>query len=315
MKKLSGEFLSRILWTLQQANSKELTRDDILASLTAAFDVKDLYVDIPESKQLGSVALAKRLATFDKVNLERLDAMLPWSSFNELPGKRTLGSAWSSQKRHTSAPFPDPLVVKLNQRMPLKGLKILELGCFEGHHSVSLARHAYEVWAIDGRIENVIKTLVRIWMAEMERIVAVNFLDLEQGTLKQQLELLGRKEGFDLVHHRGVLYHLSNPVSHLAQCAEISNKHIYLHTQIATPEQAKDKLIFKSKEYAVYRYREPKVQFAPFAGITTHAHWMTEVSLLELLRDLGFKHIDIIANVVERNGLRIELIASKKGEE
>lgn len=313
MNKVSGEFLSRLLWAVQQCNVEQRSREEVRQLLLAALDADDVYVDIPEPTAADNAAAAPspRLANFDDGQLQRLNALLPWSSFAPLGASKVLGAPWSAKKRHTPTRFPDEGVERLHKHLPLAGMSILELGCFEGHHSLSLARHAREVWGVDGRIENVIKSLLRVWMAGMERSVVVNLLDLERSTLKAQLAALGRSEPFDLVHHRGVLYHLSDPVANLLQCAEVSRRHLYVHTQIARDEQADQVIDHPTGRYEVFRYREPKVEFAPFAGITPFAHWMTQASLERLLRAAGFPNIDIMGLVEERNGLRLELIASR----
>jgi tRNA (mo5U34)-methyltransferase len=148
-------------------------------------------------------------------------------------------------------------------------------------------------------------------MAGAESKITCNVLDLEKGSLKAQLAALGRMQPFDVVHHRGVLYHLSDPVGNLAQCAEVCTSHLYLHTQIARDEQADAQTKRGSASYDVYRYKEPKTHYAPFAGITEYAQWLTEASLRRLLGDIGFTRIDVLRLLEERNGLRIELIASR----
>jgi tRNA (mo5U34)-methyltransferase len=208
-------------------------------------------------------------------------------------------------------PFPDKGVEKLNKLLPLDGMSVLEMGCFEGHHTVSLVMHAADVWAIDGRIENVIKTLVRVWGAGYEKRATVNCIDLEKGSLQEQIRALGRDDGFDLIHHRGVLYHLSDPVNHINECSMVCKKHLYLHTQIATDEMAKDESTLNKKSYQVYRYKEPESAFSPFAGITQNALWLTKSSLLDLLKDVGFNKVSVISEVQERNGPRIELLCSR----
>jgi hypothetical protein len=95
------------------------------------------------------------------------------------------------------------------------------------------------------------------------------------------------------------------------QCGEITRQHLYLHTQIATPEQANMALHHATGDYEVFRFPEPASEFAPFAGITPYAHWLTRVSLERLLKAIGFGKIDVVAEQEERNGLRIELIASR----
>jgi 2-polyprenyl-3-methyl-5-hydroxy-6-metoxy-1,4-benzoquinol methylase len=313
MKRVSGEFLSRLLWAVQQCNVAERTPEEIKSLLLAALDVRDLYVDMPsaEAATPASQAPAPRRVSFDDGNLQRLNAMLPWSSFSTMGQGALLGAPWSSAKRSKVSAFPDSVVEKLNATLPLAGLSVLELGCFEGMHSLSLAQHAREVWGIDGRIENVIKSLVRVWVAGMEQKIVLHLLDLERGTLKDQLAALGRTEPFDVMHHRGVLYHLSDPIGNLEQCAAVTRQHLYLHTQIASEAQADVRLQHVTGDYPAYRYREPNPEFAPFAGITAHAHWMTRASLERLLKAIGFPKINVLAEVEERNGLRLELIASR----
>jgi SAM-dependent methyltransferase len=313
MKKVSGEFLSKLLWTLQQCNLAERTPEEIKQLLLASLDVRNLYVDMPDDApaSLDVQRFVPRLVSFDEGNLERLNALLPWSSFVTLGKRRVVGAPWSATKRHAATIYPDRLIEQLNRLVPLAGMSVLELGCFEGHQSLNLARHGAEVWAIDGRIENVIKTLVRVWLAGQERKVTVQLLDLERTTMREQLAALGRSEPFDLVHHRGVLYHLSDPVANLVQCGEITRKHLYLHTQIAAPAQADTELRHATGSYEVFRYREASSEYAPFAGITPYAHWLTRASLERLLTNIGFPKIKVLAELEERNGLRLELIASR----
>ncbi len=314
MRRLSGETLSRLLHALQQCNESERSRDDMLAMLTATTtQAKDMYVEVPDAAAIAQTAQqpAPRYATFDAGHLARLNALLPWSSFAKVADDAVLGTAWSSHKRSLVTPYPDPAIEALNRRIPMAGMSALELGCFEGHHSISLGAYCGEVWGIDGRIENVIKTLVRVWLAGLESRITVNLLDLERGRMKEQLATLGRTEAFDLTHHRGVLYHLSNPVENLVQCAEVTRRHLYLHTQIAHETQADTTLTHTAGKFAVFRFREPNVAFAPFSGITPYAYWMTKSSLEQLLRELGFAHIETLSLKEQRNGPRLELLASR----
>ncbi|MFL6628824.1 MAG: class I SAM-dependent methyltransferase [Burkholderiaceae bacterium] len=309
MKKLSGEFLSNVHAALGKANASALSNEEIGDLLRRTLKGNDPYVELP-TLQAGA-STASRFATFDGQSLQRLNSMLPWSSFRAIGNGDILGTAWSQNKRNTAAPYPDPQVEGLHGRIDLTGMSVLELGCFEGHHSLSLAEHCSEVWGIDGRIENVIKTLVQVWMAGMEDRVKVNLVDLERGPLKQQLSSLGRDRPFDLVHHRGVLYHLSDPIANLIQCKDVCTKHLYLHTQIADHRQVDVELTHDGRRYAAHAYQEPLQRNSPFAGLTPVAHWLTQDSLTSVLMDIGFAKIEVIKLDEERNGWRVELIASR----
>jgi len=312
MKKLSGEFLSRLLLILQNANQNELAEEELISMFRSAVQTGNLYSNIEYNlKQEKGDDAHRRLGLLDTLSLDKLNLMLPWTSYSEFAKEKILGTPWSVNKRNSAQPFPDKLVEQFNKKVPLQNLSVLEVGCYEGHHTISLAKHASEVWAIDGRIENVIKTLVRVWGAGFEQNVTVNFLNLECNSLKEQMKALGREKSFDVVHHRGVLYHLSDPIKHIFDCASICKKQLYLNTQIAYNENAKESYTENGQTYQIFKYKEPKVAFSPFSGITNYAMWLTRESLLALLKNAGFSSIEIVSEIEERNGPRIELIASK----
>jgi tRNA (mo5U34)-methyltransferase len=308
MKRLSGEFLSRVMLLLQQCNVDAPAAEELRRRLDSLFETDDLYVEVAEPAQ--AAPREPRSVAFDVSSMARLNVLLPWSSHVAVGPGLAMGAPWSAGKRAQPTVMPDPLVEALARRLPLAGATVLELGCFEGHHSVSLAAHCKEVWAIDGRIENVVKTIVRAWMAGTER-VRVELLDLERGRLREQLTALGRSEAFDLVHHRGVLYHLSNPIDNLEQCSEVCRGSLYLHTQVARDDQADMLVEWRGRQFSAWRYREPKTDFAPFAGLTSHAQWLTQSSLLEVIALLGFPQVEVIAALDERNGRRVELLAKR----
>jgi 2-polyprenyl-3-methyl-5-hydroxy-6-metoxy-1,4-benzoquinol methylase len=312
-RKISGEILARILAKLQNINATYIQDYQIEKAISEEFEkVESIFCDIvPREKVAVGKYDYKRVACFDDDSFSKLDVMLPWSSYFYVDDVHSIGTPWSSRKRAEAQPFPDPTVAKLNTILPLKGLSILEVGCYEGHHTASLALHSNDVWAIDGRIENVIKTLVRTWLSNCERNVTINLVDLETNNLSVALAQLGRTKPFDLIHHRGVLYHLSHPILHLRQCATICDKHLYLHTQIASDENANRDITIDGISYRIFEYKEPKIDVSPFSGITNYAYWLTKDSLLKALSDVGFTHVKIINLKNERNGPRIELLASK----
>ncbi|GAB3476892.1 class I SAM-dependent methyltransferase [Polaromonas eurypsychrophila] len=312
-RKISGDVLARIFNKLHHINMGDIQFDKIGIALSEEIDkAENVSCDIdPDKKAFSGNSNYGRVACFDESSFSKLDVMLPWSSYFYADAVHSIGTPWSSRKRAGAQPFPDPTVENLNKIIPLKNLSILEVGCYEGHHTASLALHSNDVWAIDGRIENVIKTLVRTWLSNCERNVNVNLVDLETNNLVDAFAKLGRTSPFDLIHHRGVLYHLSHPLSHLRQCANICAKHLYLHTQIASEERANKDVTVDGISYRVLEYKEPKVDVSPYSGITNYAYWLTQDSLMKALSDVGFTHVKIISLKDERNGPRIELLASK----
>jgi len=312
-QKISGEVLARILSSMHRINRGNIQAEAAGRILSDEIDmVESIFCDIdPEKNVAYGKEVYKRVACFEEDSFSKLDVMLPWSSYFYIDAVRSIGTPWSRKKRAGTQPFPDPTVERLNKLIPLKNFSVLEVGCYEGHHTASLALHSGDIWAIDGRIENVIKTLVRVWLSDCERNVNVNLIDLEKNNLIDALAKLGRATPFDLIHHRGVLYHLSHPILHLRECAAICNIHLYLHTQIASAGSANTEIEIDGLSYPAFKYKEPKVDFSPYSGITSYAYWLTQDSLLKALSDVGFIDVKIINLKDERNGLRIELLASK----
>lgn len=312
-KALSGETLSLILDYLRQANLGEIDGPKCGRLIAAALAQREAFVALQsDSNRIASVWKSARDKSIDADSLARLNVLLPWSSYNGLEGEgRILGSLWSAGKRASAQPLPDTTVERLNKVLPLREMSILEVGCFEGHHTASLARYATDLWAFDGRIENVIKTLVRLWVLGLERAVTVEHLDIEAGPVSEQLARRGRSRNFDLVHHRGVLYHLSQPIEHLVDISTLCARHIYLHSQIATREQINCTRQSALGQFDAFVYNEAS-RYSPFAGMTQAAVWLTKESLLKILTNLGFPDIAVLNEAHERNGDRIELIASRK---
>ena len=311
MKKVSGQLIAKLLHVLKYANEVEISKDEFLDRIIKTLTIEDLYCQIPDNEPAVSQGSHPRIERLEKSALETLNVMLPWSSYFVLNTNQIVGSAWTQNKRNNAQPFPDKVVVKLAKSLDLRDMSVLELGCYEGHHSISLAQFANSVTAIDGRMENVLKTLVRVWAANMEKKITTNLIDLEKGNLKANLKASGLNDKFDLIYHRGVLYHLSDPISNLFQCAEVSNKFLYLHTQIASDSSVTNSIDYLGEKYEYFQYKEPKVEFSPFSGICDYAIWLSKPSLLQALKNAGFNKVTIISEIVERNGPRIELIAEK----
>jgi len=93
--------------------------------------------------------------------LREVNRLLPWSCFTaDSSGRRFGRRAWAG-KREVPQAIPDPRIVQLNEKFGLSDKHVLEVGCFEGVHTIGLAMFARHVTAVDSRIENVVKTMVR----------------------------------------------------------------------------------------------------------------------------------------------------------
>ena len=234
--------------------------------------------------------------------LERLNRLLPWAAFVVDQRGRRFGNAWSSNKRNVPQPVPDPRIVDLDRRWPLETRTVLEIGCFEGIHTVALAQRAARVTAIDSRIENVVKTIVRCAM-----------FGLHPSVVRWDVESPAPSilDGpWDVVHHVGVLYHLTDPVGHLHRISGLAREAIMLDGHVAPEGSADSEYRSGGRSYRFHRYREGG-RDEPFAGMADHAKWLLLEDVKGVLSDCGFTTIDVASHHMERNGPRVLIYASR----
>ncbi|MBL8753563.1 MAG: DUF1698 domain-containing protein, partial [Planctomycetes bacterium] len=158
-------------------------------------------------------------------DLEALNRLLPWRCFTiDGRGRRFGDAAWVGKRGKPQA-IPDARIVDMDRAFTLAGKHVLEIGCFEGVHTIALCQRAAKVTAIDSRVENVVKTTVRCAMFHQHPAVGV--CDVENEAQVAQLPAV------DLVHHVGVLYHLKDPVVHLQRLAAKVKQGMLLDTHVA----------------------------------------------------------------------------------
>lgn len=235
-------------------------------------------------------------------DLVRLNKMLPWMCFTaDDQGRRFGNTAWRG-KRDTPQQIPDARILMLDALFKLADKTVLEVGCFEGIHTIALAQRAAKVYAIDSRIENVVKTIVRSNLFGHTPIVSV--CDLENDANVQRLDAV------DVIHHVGVLYHLKDPVTHLVQLGKLARDGILLDTHYATDEMAKKSLEFNGVTYRYHNYKE-KGRDEVFSGMYDHAKWLMLNDIKRILSDIGFSDIKIHKDEQQRNGPRVTLYAAR----
>jgi tRNA (mo5U34)-methyltransferase len=235
-------------------------------------------------------------------DLQTLNGLLPWQCFTVDAKGRPFGRpAWQG-KRVDPQLIPDPRIEQLDARFSLAGKHVLEIGCFEGVHTIALAQRAGAVSAIDSRVENVAKTIVRSAFFGLHPDVFVFDVDTPDAP---------PLPGHDVCHHVGVLYHLIDPVAHLERLLPHVRQGIMLDTHIAQPGDT-------NAEYAVggttYRYRhyDEGGRADVFSGMHNHAKWLLLSDLEKILRAAGLTRIDVAEQRDERNGPRILLYAERE---
>jgi SAM-dependent methyltransferase len=227
--------------------------------------------------------------------LAEFNAMLPWGAMSADRNGRVVGSAWSSSKRSKQQPLIDRRLLEFSERLSLDGEHVLEVGCFEGLHTIGCLALGAKVTAVDSRMENLLKTIARLWaygyMADVEP------WDLEEPEVPSNIP-----ESWDILHHIGVLYHQTNPAESLSLLAKRTRKAIVLDTHVASGvdgANAQYEALGRSFSY-LHQGEEP---ISPFAGMRDHAKWLLADDLHWICENAGFR-IEKSEVREERNGSR-----------
>jgi 2-polyprenyl-3-methyl-5-hydroxy-6-metoxy-1,4-benzoquinol methylase len=276
---------------------------DNLHEVVIEADDKMLRVNAIDSVFPGALSL-----TIDQI--EKLNSLLPWSTLVSYGGTLQ-GAPWDNKKRSSVHRIPDTHIEELRPR--IEGKRILEIGCHEGVYTLGLAKYAKSVVALDGRVDNIIKTLVRVWLANKLGAIQVVCMDLEELNVPRLAKADGEGYVFDLIHHNGVLYHLSNPLAHLDNILDNNpSRVLFLDTHVAGEMQCEDAYHHDGITYNVHKYAEPASRtYSPFAGITTESTWLRVDDLVNYLCKKGFATIEQKAIREERNGLRCRIICKR----
>lgn len=234
--------------------------------------------------------------------LQDLNNLLDWNSFiTDAKGRRFGMVAWGS-KRLEPQKIPDRRIMLMHEKFNLSDQHVLEVGCFEGVHTLGLLMFASKVTAIDSRIDHVVKTMVRCGMHKMSPTVFQ--ADIES----HQLDYTNLN--CDYMHHVGVLYHLKDPVSHLLSLPKYVKKGIMLDTHYTLDEQADQTYIVEQQPFRYKRYMEYG-KAESFSGMYDHSKWLLLEDLVKCLKIAGFTNVEIAEKRTERNGPRVLLFASK----
>jgi SAM-dependent methyltransferase len=235
-------------------------------------------------------------------DLAELNRLLRWHAFTvDSHGRRFGGVAWQG-KRDRPQVIPDPRIVRMHERFGLGDKHVLEFGCFEGIHTVGLARLARRVTAVDGRIENVVKTIVRTSLYGCHPTVFQ--YDVEK--VPVDADLLQA----DVLHHVGVLYHLRDPVRHLLELGRYIRVGVMLDTHYAEEHEAEQHYDVDGRAFPYKSYRELGHRDV-FSGLYPDSKWLPLEVIVQLLRESGFQKVATVETRRERNGPRALLFAER----
>jgi 2-polyprenyl-3-methyl-5-hydroxy-6-metoxy-1,4-benzoquinol methylase len=236
-------------------------------------------------------------------DLSRLNDLLPWKAFTvDRHGRRFGGVAWRGKRDQPQA-VPDRRALLLDERFRLADKHVLEFGCFEGIHTVGLMRFAAKVTAVDGRMENVAKTIVRTALYGYHPRVFVH--DVEQ--VPASYDLLRA----DVLHHVGVLYHLKDPVRHLLEIGRYVRLGVMLDTHYALDDEAQLVYQVNGQNYR-YRQFQERGRADVFSGLGASSKWLPLDVITDLLKQTGFGNVEVVETRRERYGPRVLLIARRQ---
>jgi tRNA (mo5U34)-methyltransferase len=234
-------------------------------------------------------------------DLARLNDLLPWRCFiADSDGRPFGGTAWRGKRVHPEQ-IPDRRIELFNERFDLSDKHVLEIGCFEGVHTIALCRLAERVTAIDARVENVVKTVVRCAFFDERPRVFVHDVEAPGG---------GEALTADVCHHVGVLYHLEDPVAHLRQLGTRISRGVMLDTHYALDEDATESYEVEGRQVRFRPYSE-RGRGDVFSGMRPVSRWLALGDLETELRASGFDNVEIVETRTERNGPRVLLFAEK----
>ena len=239
--------------------------------------------------------------------LTELNELLPWKCFVLDSTGRQFGKAASSTKRTEPQEIPDPRITELNELIPLYDLSVLEVGCFEGVHTTALCSHTQHVIAVDSRIVNVVKTIVRCAMSGNYRPIVFK-CDVE----KDLNDDFWRYRDVDVVHHVGVLYHLTDPVTHLQRILKMASEAILLDTHYAEFNEATHHYYPFAELDTAFSYKPYNEQGHKdvFSGMSPQSKWLLLDDIVRLITEAGFELL-VRRPRVERNGSRVTIIAKR----
>ena len=234
--------------------------------------------------------------------LEELNAILPWNSFVVDGRGRRFGNVPWHGKGRAAEKIPNKRTKQMHEAFDLRERTVLEIGCFEGAHTLGLCQLGARVTAIDSRVENVVKTIVRTACFDQHPRVFV--CDVERRPLPvDQLRA-------EFCHHVGVLYHLADPVTHLLELGSLIARGILLDTQYAADAEATDRYDVGGESFAYRRYGEFGYEDV-WSGMFDHSKWLTLDTILQLLKRAGFDRVVSVATHVGSQGARAAILAER----
>ena len=196
--------------------------------------------------------------------------------------------------------------------LDVRDLRVLELGPFEAHHTIVLDKlGAREIVLLEGREENLAKCrwVCQRYGIDGARSFLCNIEDVYEGRVPMPVE-----GGFDLVFNVGWLYHVPDPGRALTWCRSIGSR-LFLGTHYVEPAA---RALYRSPdetyEFLGHSYRAKRVSDGdlsdPLAGLSSYSTWLYEPDLVRLLKQAGYRRVDVLGRDLQAGLPHITILAS-----
>lgn len=210
----------------------------------------------------------------------------------------------------------------LSEKFNVENKKVLELGPLEAGHTYMLENNGADVTSIESNVGSFLRCLI----VKNQYNLNTKFL------LGDFTKTVFDHNQFDLVVASGVLYHMVDPIQFLKQIANYS-KSVYLWTHYFEPNLELWNPNLKNKlEKGKWNYKEPEVE--EYEGLSIriikqhykealgwdgfcggpeeYSYWIMKEDLLNLLRKVGYRRIDIsFDDPGHQNGPSFSVLAEK----
>jgi hypothetical protein len=266
-------------------------------------------------------AIAKRLARSLGYEISKIQSPSAWPPpDSEPPEDEVIPGPWiyhvlqmanqhyqpRTLRYHRTKYGDDQRIKYIAYFLDLRGLRTLEIGPLEGHHSVLLEKMGVrENVAIESRDDNLRKCL-RI--KEKYRLDHTTFLQQDLERLYSGQEKPQFTGPFDLVFCLGVLYHVPEPAKALEWFRSQANT-LFLGTHFAEPRERSDATyVCNGKSYRVKQWREGGLM-DPASGMSPVSLWPYESDLIAMIHDAGYQRISVLGKDLQNGRAHITILA------
>lgn len=278
-----------------------------------------MVTSIERAKQLGAVAQRMgRGMALSRRNVFVTTAPSPQTAVDAAP------DAWASRmpsplqdvQAGDADLFDDQRIRWAFERLgDVSGANVLELGPLEGGHSYMAQQAGAErVVGVEANSKAFLKCLVAKELLGLDRC---SFLC---GEITEYLR--SSQESFDVCLACGILYHMVNPIELLDLISQRASRlfiwtHVYSDDASKNPGLARKlgppgQIDYNGVSYDVVRhsYSIDSRLTGFFGGVAPHSNWLTRSSLMDALRNFGWRDIETAFDEPShQNGPALALVA------